>query len=118
MEALNAESILYLLLLFGPHNALIFGCYRTHALVHELLHSLSAVRLSRENIALGIRGDAVNRIELPRLAPAVAEAGDDFESLAQHDVDLLIGAVGQEDVLLLGVRSEERRVGKGVGDGG
>jgi len=42
-------------------------------------------------------------VELAGLAPAVAEAGQDLERLAQHDVDLLVRAIHQVHVLLLRV---------------
>ena len=46
------------------------------------------------------------RVELAGLAAAVAEAGQDFERVAQQDVDLLVRAVGQVDVLLLRILRE------------
>ena len=44
--------------------------------------------------------------KLAGLAPAVAEVRQLLKRLAQHDADLLVGAVGQEDVALLRVLRE------------
>ena len=52
------------------------------------------------------RRDAVDGEELAGLAAAVAEAREDLQRLAQHDVDLLVLAVGEEQVLLLRILRE------------
>src|SRR6188474_1563378 len=51
-----------------PQHALL-PRHRAHALVDELLQALTFVGLGRVEVALGIRRDAVNAIELPRLTP-------------------------------------------------
>ena len=89
-----------------------------HALVHELLHALAAIGLGREDVALGVGGDAVHGIEFAGLPSAVAEAGQNLQRLAVDNVDLLVRAVGQIDVLLLRVLGErdvpDRAVAQGV----
>src|SRR2546430_6440732 len=42
-------------------------------------------------------------VELAGLTPAVAEAGQDFQRIAEQDVDFFIRAVSQENVGLLGI---------------
>lgn len=59
------------------------------------------IGLGGEYVALRIRSDAVYGVEFTRLPPAVAEAGHHFERFSVDDPDLLVGAVRQEDVLLL-----------------
>src|SRR5581483_2688308 len=71
-----------------PDHALILLRNRAQAAIHELLHALAAIRLGREDVTLRIRGDAMNGIELSRLAAAIAEAGQLFERVAQQDVHL------------------------------
>src|SRR5882724_8325204 len=73
---------------FMPNYALIFFGDRRHTLVNEFLHALAAVGLGGEDVALGIRGNAMHRIEFAGLASAIAEAGQNFQSVAKHDVDL------------------------------
>src|SRR5689334_22057718 len=86
-----------------PQHALIARVYRADALGDELLNALALVGFGRVDIALGIGRDAVHAVELPRLAPAVAEVGDLFERLAQNDANFLVRAVGQEHEALLGI---------------
>ena len=50
--------------------------------------------------------DAVHGEALARLPAAVAEARENLHRLAQHDVDLLVLAVGEEHVLLLRILRE------------
>ena len=45
-------------------------------------------------------------IKLARLPAAIPKAGQNLERVAQHDVDLLIRAICQEDVLLLRIFGE------------
>src|SRR5690349_11318778 len=94
------------LLLFGPQDPLVLLGNRSQTFVHESLHALSAIGFGGVDVALGIRGDTVDRVELAGLAAAVAEAGQDFHRLAQHDVNLLVGSVRQVDVLLLRILGE------------
>src|SRR5437867_5621693 len=89
-----------------PHHALVLACDRRKPFVNELLNALPLVGLRRVDVALRVRGDAVHGEELPRLAAAVAEACQDLERLAVHDVHLLVSAVGEVDVLLLRIARE------------
>src|SRR5262245_18567032 len=89
-----------------PEHALVAGQHGAHALVDELLQPLTFPGLGRVDVALGVGGDAVHAVELAGLASAVAEAGQDFHRLAQQDVDLLVAAVGDVEILLLRVFRE------------
>src|SRR4051812_43084565 len=93
-------------LLAGPDYALIHARHWPQALVHELLNPLALIRLRRVDVASGIRGDAVDGEELARLPAAIAEHRQDFQRLPVHDVHPLVPAVGEEDVLLLGIARE------------
>src|SRR3954462_14208393 len=90
----------------GPDYALIHSRHGPQALVHELLDPLPLIRLRRIDVAPGIRGDAVHGEELAGLPAAVAEPRQDLERLPVHDVHALVPAVGEEDVLLLGIARE------------
>jgi hypothetical protein len=48
----------------------------------------------------------VHGIKLARLPAAIPKAGQNLERVAQHDVDLLIRAICQEDILLLRIFGE------------
>jgi hypothetical protein len=48
----------------------------------------------------------MHRIELARLAPAMAEAGQDFQRIAQKDIYPLVRTVCKIDVLLLWIPRE------------
>src|SRR3970282_1255916 len=89
-----------------PQDALVLRSDRGHSLVDELLNALPFVGFRGVDVALRIGGDAVHAVELTRLPPAGAEAGEDFELLPVDDVDLLVLAVGEVDVPLLGVSGE------------
>src|SRR3954462_13915322 len=89
-----------------PDRALVRLGPGRETLVHKLLQTLAAVRLGRIEVALRVGGDAVDRVELPGLTPAVAEAGELGERRAIEHVDLLVGAVGQVHVLLCPVLRE------------
>src|SRR6476469_7439368 len=86
-----------------PEHALVGAGDGADALVRELLHAFSLVRLRRIEIALRVRGDAVHCEELARLAATIAEAREDLERLTIHDVHALVLAVREEQVLLLRV---------------
>jgi hypothetical protein len=60
----------------------------------------------------------VNGVELARLAAAVAEGGEDFEALAIEDVHLHVRAVGDVEILLLGIAGESDVEGGPVAEGG
>src|SRR5690348_4769894 len=87
----------------GPDDPLVHLRHGTDTLVDELLNALSLVGLRRVDVALGIGSDTVDGEELPWLTTAIAEHREDLERLAIHHIDALVPAVGEEDVLLLGV---------------
>src|SRR5579864_1408014 len=103
---LKPVPLSYALLLLGPQNALFFLRDGTQAFVHEFLEALAAIGFRRVDVALGIRGDAVHRVELSRLTSAVAETCQDLQRVAQQNVDLFVGAVRQVNILLLGILRE------------
>ena len=74
--------------------------------VDELLQAPSFVGLGREDVPLRVGRDAVDGEELPRLAAAVAEAGEDLQRLAIEHVDLLVLPVGEVEILLLRILRE------------
>src|SRR5262245_8658669 len=76
-----------------PGRALVRFRDGAQTLVHELLNAFSFVGFRRVQVALRVGGNAVHGIEHPRLTSAVAEAGQDLERGAIHDVDLLVGAI-------------------------
>ena len=88
---------------FRPQHTLIFFRNRRHAFVNEFLHALAAVGFGGEEIAFRIGSDAVYGVELAGLAPAVAEAGQDFQRVAKQDVNFFIRAISQKNVGLLGI---------------
>ena len=88
-------------MLFRSNDALIFLGDRRHALVHEFLHALASIGFRCKNVSLGIGRDTVHGIKLPGLAPAVAEAGQDFQRITQEDVDFFVRTIGQKNVFLL-----------------
>src|SRR6201996_5480673 len=75
-----------------------------HSLIGELLHPLTAIGLGGVDVALGIGDDAVHGIELTGLPAAAAEPVQFLHGLAVEDMDVLIGAIGdvQELLLLIG----------------
>ena len=89
-----------------PDRALILLRYRTEALVQKSLYTLATIGFSRIDVAFGVGRDAVDRVELSRLPAAIAETRQDFQRVAQHDVDLLVRAVDEVDVLLLRIFRE------------
>src|SRR5579864_8417268 len=85
---------------FRPEHALILLSDWAHSLVDELLDALPAIRFGGIDIALRIGGDAVHGVELAGLAAAIAETGQHLERIAVEDVNLLVGAIRQINVLL------------------
>src|SRR3954451_13005465 len=83
-----------------PHGALVGLGHRAETLVDKLLQTLAAVRLGRVDVAFRVGRDAVHCVELPGLPAAVAEARELGERLPIEYADLLVGAVGQVEVLL------------------
>jgi len=82
---------------------LIFCGDGGQSFIHELLDALAAVGFGRIDVALGIRRDAVHAVEFAGLAAAFAESGQDFERLPVEDVNAIVLAVGEINVLLLGI---------------
>ena len=75
-------------------------------LVDELLQAPALVGLGRVDVALRVGRDAVHGEELAGLAAAVAEARQDLQRVALDDVDLLVLAVGEVEILLLRILRE------------
>src|SRR5262249_1271120 len=90
----------------GPDRALILLGHRAETFVDKLLQPLTAIRLGRVDVALRVGRDAVHGVELPRLTAAVAEAGELGQRLAIEDVNFLVGAVGEIQILLLRIARE------------
>src|SRR5262245_5303037 len=94
------------LLCSRPNSSLILLRYWRKAFVNELLQASPLVGLGRVDVTFGIGSDAVHAVELTGLSPAVAEAGQDFQRIAQQDVDLLVATIGDVEILLLRVFRE------------
>src|SRR5436190_18448127 len=73
-----------------PDGSLVDFCYRREAFVHKLLNATALIGFGRVQIAFGIGGNTVNSEELARLTAAVAEAGQDLQILAIHDINELV----------------------------
>src|SRR5262245_59181506 len=67
---------------------------RSQAFVNELLDALPFVGLAGVDVALRIHGYATHAVELAWHPPAVAEAQDDFERIAQQDEDPFVVTIG------------------------
>src|SRR6185503_18375293 len=93
-------------LLTRPRRSLHLLSDGTGAFIHEPLHARAGVRLGRVEIALRVGIEIVDAEELSRLPSTVAEGGDDFERAAQHDVDVLVHAIGHIDVRLLRIAGQ------------
>src|SRR4051794_13065419 len=89
-----------------PENALIAAAYRSDPFVHELLQTFALVGFGRIDVALRVRGDAVDAVELTGLASAIAERGHLLERLAHDDAHLLVLPVRHENETLLGILRE------------
>src|SRR6059058_1850139 len=79
-----------ILFLRWPHHALIHLCDRAETFIHELLHTLAAIGFCCVDVAFGICRDAVHAVEFTGLAAAVAEAGQDFETVAIENMYLVV----------------------------
>src|ERR1700722_6248734 len=101
----------------GPQYALILLGDRSQTLVNEFLHALPAIGFRREDIALGVSRNAMHGVECAGLPSAVPEAGQHFERLAIENVNLLVRAVGEVDVLLLRVLRESNVPHRAVAEG-
>src|SRR2546422_7561830 len=86
-----------------PRRSLIHLRHRREAFVDELLQASSFVRFSRIDIAFRIRRDAVNSIELAGLPSAIAETRQHLEIVPLNNINLLVPAIGQINILLLRV---------------
>src|SRR5437588_2653010 len=80
--------------------------HRAHAFKCELLDPLSLVRLRRIQVAFRVGGDAVHGVELAGLPSAIAEARQLGHRRAIEHMDFLVGAIGEEEVLLLWIFRE------------
>src|SRR5262245_11974698 len=89
-----------------PEHALVAGDDVAHALVDELLDTLTLPGLGRVEVALGVGRDRVHAVELARLAAAVAEGGDLLERVAHDDAHAVVHAVGHVDEALLRIARE------------
>src|SRR5439155_6379591 len=76
------------------------------ALVHKLLQPLTAIRFGRVEVALRVGRDAVDGVELSRLAAAVAKRRQLGERFAIEDMDLFVRAIRQVEILLLRILRE------------
>src|SRR5882762_6037949 len=99
-----------------PEDALASGPHRTYAFVYELLHALAFVSFRRVEVALGVGRDAVHAVELPGLAPAVAEVRNLLQRLTQYDAHLLVLAIGEEHEALPGILRERDIPGRARGE--
>src|SRR5262245_16400930 len=89
-----------------PYGSLILLRHWRESFVDEFLQPSPLVGLGRIDVAFGIGSNAMHAVELTGLSPAVAEAGQDFQRIAQQDVDLLVATVGDVEILLLRVFRE------------
>src|SRR5438270_244834 len=99
----NRLPACWLALGLRPDYALVLLGDGSHAFVEELLDTLAAIRLGREDVAFRVRRDAVHRVELARLASAVSERGQNLERIPLENVHLHVRAVGHVEVFLLRV---------------
>src|SRR5437762_1079325 len=74
--------------------------------MREFLDALPLVGLGDEEIAAGIDGEIVRAVELSSPVAGAAERADHCERLPIEHVDLLVGAVGHDQELLLRVGRE------------
>src|ERR1019366_4817891 len=77
-------------LLFRPQDALVFLRDRSQAFVNELLHALPAIGLGYIDVAFRIGGDAVRAVEFTGLASALSKGRQNFERIAQENVDAVV----------------------------
>src|SRR5262245_7407426 len=96
-----------------PERALILLRDRCETFVEKSLHTLAAIRFGGVDIPLRIGCDTVHSVKLSGLPAAVAKARHDFQGITQHDVDLLVRAVDEVQVLLLWI-SGERNIPDGT----
>src|SRR5512140_5432 len=82
------------------------SCQSTLLDAFEALHALAGIDIAGKDVAVRIDGHRVDPVELAGIAPLPAEGADFLAVLAQENVDLVIGAVADEQVFLLRVRGE------------
>src|SRR5580704_3619413 len=75
---------------------------------HELLHALGVMLLTRVEVAARIDGDAADGDEAAHLPSAVADRSHLSERVALQHEDLVIDAVGDEDIALLRIARERQ----------
>ena len=74
----------------------------------ESLHAPAGGRFADVEIALRIHAHAVRAQHLSELTAAAAELADDLEIAAPQDPDLVVGAVGHIEPLLIAIRRQHR----------
>ena len=97
--------------------AVAIGSDRAIAEVAELLQPHSRVHFSGVDVALGIDGEAVYRGEVSGKSTAATRLRQRFARAPQERPDVLVLAVGVEEVSLLSVRRQRCVVRGAVADG-
>src|SRR5438270_9600401 len=69
----------------------------------ELLDTLAVVDLGRVDVAFGVDRHRVNPVKLPGVAATAAEGADDRAVLALEHPDLVVLAIGAQQIGLLGI---------------
>jgi hypothetical protein len=114
---LKSVTLPTLILMFAsfarPERALILLRDRCETLVEKSLHTLAAISLGGVDVPLRIGRDTVDSVKLSGLPAAVAKARQDFQRITEHDVDLLVRAVDEVQILLLWI-SGERNIPDGT----
>src|SRR4051794_25771503 len=67
----------------------------------ELLDTLSSINLGGIHVALAVDRHGMDPVELPGIAAVAPEAADDRAVVAPDDADLVVLAVGAEQIALL-----------------
>src|SRR5450631_1393242 len=72
----------------------------------ELLDTLSSVDLGGIHVSLAVDRHGVNPVELSGIAAVPPEAADDGAVIAADDADLVVLAIGAEQIALLRIRPD------------
>ena len=97
--------------------AVAIGSDRAVAEVAELLQPHPRVHFSGVDVALGIHREAVHRGEVSRESAAAARLRQRFARAPQERPDVLVLAVGVEEVCLFSVRGQRCVVRGAVAEG-